>query len=249
MWFSERRAAAVAFTDTTEGNLAGHTGEDPAAVSARRAELEHRLGLPGRSLRFLHQVHGTRVVRLGAGRDPDEAPVADAAVSEDGTPLAVLAADCLPVVFEAENPRSPLPLTGVAHAGRRGLLDGVLDRTVAVLRERGGRDLTAWIGPAICGSCYEVPTELRDASGERLEGIAAQTSWGTPGLDLPGAASRRLRELGVRVATDHVDRCRWCTLEHTDLYSYRRDRTTSRLAGLVWVPEASTGSGKGGITQ
>ena len=236
MWFTEQRAAAVAFTDATEGNLATHTGEDPAAVTARRAALEQRFGLPARSLRFLHQVHGTHVVALDAGSEPQDVPVADAAVSEDGTPLAVLTADCLPVVLVAERPGAPVPLTAVAHAGRRGLLDGVLERTVDALRDRGGRHLTAWIGPAVCGSCYEVPHELRESA--HLAGIASRTTWGTPALDLPGAAARLLRGLGVHVATGPVDRSRWCTLERPELYSYRRDRTTSRLAGLVWVPAA-----------
>ncbi len=173
-----------------------------------------------------------------------EAPEADAAISEDGTPLAVLTADCLPVVFVAERADTSVPLTAVAHAGRRGLLDGVLQNTVHELRERGAHTITAWVGPAICGSCYEVPENMRAESAQLLPGIETETSWQTPGLDLPGAARALLKELDVQVADTGADHSDWCTLEHDALYSYRRDKTTSRLAGVVWVPSVADSAGK-----
>ena len=264
MWFTDQHAgAAIAFTDASEGNVAAHTGEDPAQVAAHRAALEKELGLPAESLRFMRQVHGTTVVSFSAHSAGDtddlhasgarempgtsavpEAPEADAAISEDGTPLAVLAADCLPVVFVAERAETNVPLTAVAHAGRRGLLDGVLQNTVHGLRKLGAQTITAWVGPAICGACYEVPEEMRAESARLLPGIEAETSWQTPGLDLPGAARTLLEELEVQVAETGADRSEWCTLEHDALYSYRRDKTTSRLAGVVWVPSAATTGGK-----
>ena len=254
MWFTDRHAgAAIAFTDASEGNVAAHTGEDPARVAAHRAALEETLGLPADSLRFMRQVHGTTVVSFSArpsdqaddhpGSSVDEAPEADAAISDDGTPLAVLTADCLPVVFVAERPRTAVPLTAGAHAGRRGLLDGVLQNTVRELRERGAQTITAWVGPAICGSCYEVPEAMRAESAELLPGIETETSWQTPGLDLPRAARTLLEDLQVQVADTGADRSAWCTLEHEALYSYRRDKTTSRLAGVVWVPSVATTAG------
>lgn len=237
MWFSEGRSGAlVAFTDSAEHNLAMHTGDDPERVASNRAALEELLGLNEGALRFMHQVHGVAVVMTSAEHVPESAPRADAAVSVDGTALAVLTADCLPVVFVADSVDGGVPLTAVAHAGRRGLLDGVLQATVSALRERGGEHLTAWIGPAICGACYEVPEDMQADAARALPGIASRTRWGTPGLDLPGAAADLLAGLGVRVATQDVDRSAWCTLEHTELPSYRRDATASRLAGLVWVP-------------
>ena len=250
MWFTDRLAgAAVAFTDATEGNLAAHTGEDPTEVAAHRRALETGLGLTNGSLRYMHQVHGTDVVTFASDGDasrsvPFEAPVADAAISEDGTPLAVLTADCLPVIFVAERPGADLPLLAVAHAGRRGLLDGVLRNIVGALRARGATTLTAWIGPAICGACYEVPEDMRAESARMLPGIDTETSWRSPGLDLPGTARRVLEGLRVRVADPGSARSDWCTLEHTELYSYRRDKTTSRHAGIVWVPSVPEPVGK-----
>lgn len=250
MWFTDRLAeAAVAFTDASEGNIAAHTGEDPAHVAAHRAALESSLGLSPGTLRFLHQVHGTDVVIFDSdtgapGPDGHRDPVADAAISLDGTPLAVLTADCLPVVFVAERPDHDVALLAVAHAGRRGLMDGILQKTVASLREHGAASITAWVGPAICGSCYEVPEEMRTESARLLPGIESDTSWHTPGLDLPGAAARILDELDVRLTEPVEHRSEWCTLEHDALYSYRRDKTTHRLAGVVWVPSPSATSGK-----
>ena len=232
MWFrTEWAGVGVAFTDTAEGNLAAHTGDEPAAVARRRRALEPVLGTG--PVRWVHQVHGT-VVHDVTGTDvPPVAPEADAAVSADGTPLGILTADCLPVVLVGERGDEG-PVLAVAHAGRRGLLDGVLQRTVHAVRAHGGQRVRAWIGPAVCGRCYEVPPEMAAAAGRVLPGVVSVTRRGTTGLDLPGAARTLLGSLGVAVADDGSDRAGWCTLEHPELYSYRRDRTPGRLAGLVW---------------
>ncbi|MBX4303668.1 laccase domain-containing protein, partial [Mycobacterium tuberculosis] len=81
-----------------------------------------------------------------------------------------------------------VPVLAVAHAGRKGLLDGVLQATVEAARAHGAEQLTAWIGPAVCGRCYEVPGEMARSAERILPGITTTTARGTPGLDLPGAA-------------------------------------------------------------
>ncbi|RLZ02474.1 laccase domain-containing protein [Kocuria tytonicola] len=232
MWFqTEWDGVGIAFTDATEGNLAAHTGDEPEAVTRRRRALETELGLA--PVRWVRQVHGTVVHDVTGTHVPRTAPEADAAVSADGTPLGILTADCLPVVLVGERPRAE-PVLAVAHAGRKGLLDGVLQRTVAAVRGHGATGIRAWIGPAVCGRCYEVPPEMAERAQRVLPGIVSTTDRGTPGLDLPGAARTLLGSLDVAVAPEGADRTAWCTLEHTELYSYRRDRTTGRLAGLVW---------------
>ncbi|MCC5674910.1 laccase domain-containing protein [Kocuria rhizophila] len=233
MWFrTEHDAVGVAFTSVAEGNLAAHTGDEPAEVARRRRDLERVLG--SGPVRYVRQVHGTEVVDVTATDVPDTAPEADAAVSTDGTPLGILTADCLPVVLVGRGEGGPAPLLGVAHAGRRGLLDGVLQNAVHALRERGAREVTAWIGPAVCGSCYEVPEAMAQDAERSLPGIATTTSWGTPGLDLPAAARAVLEAHGVRIDPACDDRRAWCTLEHPDLFSYRRGATPGRIAGLAW---------------
>ncbi|MGX5360128.1 polyphenol oxidase family protein [Kocuria sp. KH4] len=221
----------MAFTDRGAGNLALHTGDDPAAVRRRRAALERSMGVPAGSLLFLEQVHGTDVADADRA-DRAAVPVADAAVSATGVPLAVMVADCVPVLLLGEGPASPV--TAVAHAGRRGLLDGVLERTVERLRERGADRVAAWVGPSICGGCYEVPAAMQEESLRRLPAAAATTSWGTPALDLRAGVRDRLGRLGVAVTEPAAPGGTVCTLEDERLSSHRRDPGSGRIVGLVW---------------
>jgi len=224
----------VAFTSGAEGNLALHVGDDPARVASARARLEARLGLAPGGLRFMEQVHSATVhdVPPGPARPGEPVPVADAMVSADASAaLAVMVADCLPVVFAG--PAGSGAATAVAHAGRRGLLDGVLQATVERLRAAGAGRLQAWIGPAICGRCYEVPAAMAREAERLMPGISGTTSWGTPALDLPGTAAALLEGLGVAVESSGV-----CTLETPAYNSYRRDPRTGRFAGLVWADAA-----------
>ena len=232
LWWQDDvgQGVRVAFTDRGAGNLALHTGDDPDAVRARRSALERSIGVPGGSLVFLDQVHGTDVADADR-HDRPAVPTADAAVTATGVPLAVMVADCVPVVLVGEGTRGPL--TGVAHAGRRGLLEGVLERAVEQLRARGASGLSAWLGPSICGSCYEVPAAMREESAERIPAVAATTSWGTPALDLRAGARERLTALGVGVV-EPSGAGPSCTLENERLSSHRRNPGSGRIVGLVW---------------
>lgn len=232
LWWREQVGDGlwVAFTDSAAGNLALHVGDVPAAVHARRSSLESELGIAPGSMRFMNQVHSANVDVVSTARPmpPPETEI-DALVSPQAdVPLAVMVADCLPVVF-AGSTAAGGPASAVAHAGRRGLLDGVLVNTVSELRAAGVSGIRAWIGPSICGRCYEVPEHMRTAACEQLPQLYAETSWGTPALDLPSAAAAQLDTLGVE--TRRID---GCTLEDSRLFSYRRNPQTGRFAGLVW---------------
>lgn len=219
----------IAFTNTSAGNLALHVGDNAAAVRARRSALEQRMGIKAGSLRFMNQVHSATVVPVEPGPAEGAPPEADALLSADGSvPLAVMVADCLPVIFAGTGPRGVI--TAAAHAGRRGLLDGILPSTAAAMRAEGAASLQAWIGPGVCGRCYEVPAGML-AEASHLPAAASQTSWGTPALDLPGAAQVQLQELGV-----DVHAVPGCTMEEPELFSHRRDAPTGRFAGLIWQP-------------
>lgn len=229
----------VAFTGTPAGNLALHVGDDPGAVRERRRSLEEHMGILPGSLRFMEQVHSATVARIpaldGAQEEgPEKAPpVADALLSPDGSaPLAVMVADCVPVVL-AGTRTAGAPVTAAAHAGRAGLLGGILPNTVQAMRAAGAGELTAWIGPSVCGRCYEVP-EAMLADAAHLPGAASRTSWGTPALDLPAAAAAQLQGLGV-----DTFRLPGCTMEEPDLFSHRRDAPTGRFAGLIWHPQTT----------
>ncbi len=156
-------------------------------------------------------------------------PEADGIVTDrPGTTLLVRAADCVPVLLA-----DPMAgVIGAAHCGRPGLAAGVVPATVARMRDLGAgstRCVTAWVGPHVCGACYEVPAEMQAEVGEVVPAAVATTSWGTPSLDLGAGVLAQLAAAGV---TAH-DASR-CTRESADLYSYRRDGLRAgRLAGLI----------------
>lgn len=155
-------------------------------------------------------------------------PVADATITtRPGLMLAIRVADCVPVVLAD-------PAAGVvaaAHAGRVGLLEGVLAATVAQMRARGARHLRAWIGPHICGSCYEVPVDMAAQARQSLPAVSATTRWGTPAIDLGAGVQAQLVGLGV-----NVTRCDPCSLTNTRFFSHRGDGPlTGRQVGLVWL--------------
>jgi YfiH family protein len=235
----------VAFTDAGAGNLALHVGDDPAAVRRRRAELEAAAGLGGRSFRYMNQVHGNDVATIvgstatatatsaaatadAAGHVPAAAPTADAQISLT-EPLAVLVADCVPVVLVGQD-AAGAPVLGVVHAGRPGVAAEVVPAAVARLRELGADSISAWIGPSVCGRCYEVPEDLRADVAAAVPATWCTTSTGAPGLDLPAGVRSQLEAAGVA-----IEYSGGCTLEDDTLFSYRRDSHTGRFAGLVWT--------------
>lgn len=192
--------------------------------------VETDLGVP---VFNAYQVHSARVLVVDPGTDARQLALteADALVSAaPGIGLAVRAADCLPVLFaDAEN-----GLIGAAHAGRVGLAGGVLAATVEAMARLGASGLRAWIGPHICGECYEVPEALRAEFCAGLPQAFATTTWGTPSLDLGAAAQAQLTGLGVEVV--RVDPCTRTTAQ---LHSYRRDGAEAgRQAGVIWRPSA-----------
>ncbi|HJV99407.1 MAG TPA: polyphenol oxidase family protein [Arthrobacter sp.] len=225
LWKSEvLPGVSVAFTDTRAGNLALHVGDNPAEVRVRREELERSAGMVPGSLQFMNQVHGTAVAVMEAG---SATPEADAMVSL-GLPLAVMVADCIPAVLVGETPGGPL--LAVVHAGRPGVAAGIIPAAVGRMRALGAAGIQAWLGPSICGACYEVPAGLRDDVAAAVPAAWSTTSWGTPGLDLPAGARSQLEAAGVDVRYSGP-----CTLENEDLFSYRRNKDSGRFAGLVWT--------------
>ncbi|CAM5793566.1 peptidoglycan editing factor PgeF [Cellulomonas persica] len=227
--FTDRRGGVSAIPYASL-NLGAHVGDDPRAVATNRDRLATHLAV---RVAFADQVHGTHVVEVaGADALPDDvlAPVGtgDALVtSADDVALGVLVADCVPVLLADPEAR----VVAVAHAGRRGLLDGVVQAALDAMVARGavaGR-VRAAIGPAVAGASYEVPTALRDEVAAVVPATAATTAWGTPALDLPAGVEAVLRSAGV----SHVVRSVRDTRDEEDLFSYRREQRTGRFAGVV----------------
>ncbi len=210
------------------GNRYAADGDDPATVERNRAALIDLAGLPS-APRWLKQVHGTDVVRFDALLAGDE-PIADASVTDvPGVVLAVLTADCLPVVFASETGDE----IGAAHAGWRGLAAGVLEATVAAMRTAPDR-LLAWLGPAAGPQAYEIGEDVFRAFVDRDPVAASAFAETRPGhwrVDLYALARIRLARAGVgRVSGGGL-----CTISDPQrFFSHRRDARTGRMATLAW---------------
>ncbi|MCZ8062384.1 peptidoglycan editing factor PgeF [Silanimonas sp.] len=220
-------------------NLGGHRSADGDAgehVLANRVALREALELPS-APRWLRQVHGTAVFDADARTidgvlvpaDADE-PEADAAVTRSpGVVLAVLHADCLPVLLCSDDGA----VLGAAHAGWRGLAAGVVEATFDAMRVPGER-VIGWFGPAAGPANYEIGEEVRAAFVDGDAGAAAAFTATRPGhwrVDLYALARRRLAAIGVT----RMHGGGRCTIgEPNGYFSHRRDARTGRMASLIW---------------
>lgn len=231
--------AHFAFTDRWGGvsaapyeelNLGGAVGDDPGTVTANRELAAKSLGLDPGDVVWMNQVHGSDVTVVDGPWRDRPVPEVDAIVTaRRGLALAVLTADCVPVLLAD-------PVAGIAaaaHAGRPGMIAGVVPAALRAMTELGADParIVARTGPAVCGRCYEVPDAMRAEVAAEEPTAYAETSWGTPAVDVAAGVHAQLARLGVH------DRAQSpvCTLESGDHFSYRRDRTTGRLAGYVWL--------------
>ena len=210
-------------------NLGLRSGEDEQTVRSNRSALRQSLALPAEP-RWLRQVHGTTVAELGPLPGPHE-PEADAAVSHlSGTVLAILTADCLPVLFCTDDGS----MIGAAHAGWRGLVAGVLENTVEQMQVHPER-LLAWLGPCIGAPSYEVGEEVHKAFLHHDAAAASAFVSTRPGhwlCDLAVLARQRLEASGVR----RIYGGGFDTRTDERFYSYRREGARSgRFASLIWL--------------
>ncbi|MFV0130338.1 peptidoglycan editing factor PgeF [Streptomyces sp. HMX112] len=231
--------AHFAFTDRWGGvsaapyeelNLGGAVGDDADRVRVNRRLAAEALGLDPELVVWMNQVHGRDVaVVVSPWGDADVPPVDAVVTARRGLALAVLTADCTPVLLA-----DPVAgVVGAAHAGRPGMVAGVVPAAVEAMVGLGADParITARTGPAVCGRCYEVPAAMREEVAAVEPAAWAATSWGTPAVDVTAGVHAQLAALGVEDRRASAV----CTRESGDHYSYRRDRTTGRLAGYVWL--------------
>lgn len=236
-------AAGVCYQFTQAGpgsnplrhNLGTHVGDDASTVQSRRTALAQQFGGP---VIWMNQTHSATVAVLtpddfppGSSRSAELGPieadgiVIDTAQWECPVALSVMTADCVPVLLASADGR----FLGAVHAGRGGLERNILGGACDVFEQLGATsEVHAVIGPAICGSCYEVPQSMHDDFIRLYPHGHAVTRWGSCGLDLPAAAAQALRERGCRVT--NIDRC---TFEDPFLHSYRRDSNCGRQASII----------------
>jgi len=215
--FFTNRHGGFSHGDYSSWNLASHVGDDPADVELNRAKLRERVG----EFAIMSQVHGDKVVVLD--ELPADVPVADALITANpNLALVVMVADCIPLLLKSEK------LVAAVHVGRAGLINSIALKTIAKMRALGAIQISGSIGPAICGSCYEVPQELHDEVTSLHPLASSKTRTGTPALDLPKALIAALAYVNVPVGISAG-----CTLEDDNSFSYRRNQVTGRQGGVI----------------
>ena len=199
-------------------NLGGHVGDSPADVLRNREVIAESLG----PVQFMNQVHGNRIAIIeGITEEP---PTVDALITGiPGITLAVMVADCIPLLLTSKQ------AVAAVHVGRRGLVTNVALKTIEVMREMGAQDISAIVGPAICGRCYEVSADIHQEVVSNFPMADSRTNSGSLALDLPKALNAVLQSAEISIDTSQSA----CTVEDADLFSYRRDGVTGRQAGLV----------------
>lgn len=205
-------------------NLGDHVGDDPAAVAENRMRLHQALGCRPA---WLSQVHGIAVVEA----DPSRVMQADASwTATSGVACAVMTADCLPALFcDRAGTR-----VAAAHAGWRGLANGVLEATVQTLAVPPA-ELLVWLGPAIGPAAFEVGAEVRevfiDQHAAAVEAFRPSANSGRWLADLYALARIRLAAQGINAVYGGGE----CTFSDPRFYSYRRAAHTGRFASLIWL--------------
>lgn len=209
--------AVHVFTDRRHGDLA--VGGESGALATRRAAV---VDAPWT---WLRQVHGSEVVVVDRPGDHAGAAADAAVTTARGAPLAVHTADCAPVLLLGDGG------IGVAHAGWRGLLDGVVEATAAALAELGTPAHAAVLGPCIRARCYEFGGAELDRVADRLgPSVRATTAWGTPALDVAAGVAAACAALGIELHDGGT--CTACSPVH---WSYRARTDAGRQALVAWL--------------
>lgn len=227
------RAGGVSQSPYASFNLGDHVGDDPQAVASNRNRLADIIGLSPDKVVYMEQIHSNTVTVIDeAPADGQAVEATDALVTtQRGLALAVLVADCVPVLLSDTD----AGVIAAVHAGRMGARNGIVAKTIAKMEELGAKPsrIHALMGAAASGANYEVPEAMARDVEAKLPGSIARTTKGTTGLDIRAGLLRQMLSLGVQM----IDSDPRCTIEDEDLFSYRREGTTGRQAGVVWLPK------------
>ena len=198
-------------------NLAKHVGDDETVVTQNR-QLADQIFTP---VQYMNQVHGNRIAIIE--EQSDETPTADALVTGiPGVTLGVMVADCIPLLLVSKE------VVGAVHVGRKGLMNSIAPITIELMRDMGATSIQAIMGPSICGTCYEVSADIFEEVISVHPSAKSATPEGAFALDLPAALRTVLAKESISIVNEFS-----CTVEDSELFSYRRDGVTGRQAGLI----------------
>ncbi|ETT06263.1 polyphenol oxidase [Providencia alcalifaciens] len=224
---STTRIGGVSHPPFDSLNLGDHVEDLPEAVRENRHRLEELAQLPQQPV-WLEQVHGTHVLHLTGNQIKNRQ--ADAVYTNQvGQVCAIMTADCLPVLFCSRDGQE----VAAAHAGWRGLCNGVLENTLAQFKAQSS-DIIAWMGPAIGPNKFEVGAEVKQAfvsqSADLAEAFVSQNDKFLANIYL--LARKKLLKAGISA----VYGGEFCTVsDENRFFSYRREGKTGRMASLIWI--------------
>jgi YfiH family protein len=211
------RLGGVSKDPFTSANLGDHVGDEAASVLENRAQLESQIGMP---IVFMNQVHGDTVVLV---EEKTNNPTCDALITtERKLAVAVMVADCIPLLLKSD------VAVAAVHVGRKGLMNGVARKTIDAMRDLGAEVIHSYIGPNICGSCYEVGADIFNEVVSKYPSSDSSNRTGKATLDLVSGLKTDLKDTVLLDLSS-------CVLEDKNSFSYRRDGITGRQAGVIWL--------------
>ncbi|MFM1749898.1 MAG: hypothetical protein RL658_39 [Actinomycetota bacterium] len=211
------RLGGVSKDPFTSANLGDHVGDEAASVLENRAQLESQIGMP---IVFMNQVHGDTVVLV---EEKTNTPTCDSLITtERKLAVAVMVADCIPLLLKSD------VAVAAVHVGRKGLMNGVARKTIDAMRDLGAEVIHSYIGPNICGSCYEVGADIFNEVVSKYPSSDSSNRTGKATLDLVSGLKTDLKDTVLLDLSS-------CVLEDKNSFSYRRDGITGRQAGVIWL--------------
>ena len=211
------RLGGVSKAPFDSANLGLHVGDDPSDVANNRATLESQIGMP---IAFMEQVHGDTVVLV---ENNEATPTCDALITtHHKLALAVMVADCIPLLLKSD------VAVAAVHVGRKGLMHGIARKTISAMRDLGAEVIYSYIGPSICGNCYEVSEEIFNEVTAKYPSADSSNRTGKFTLDLVSGLKNDLKDTVLLDLSS-------CVVEDKNAFSYRRDGITGRQAGVIWL--------------
>lgn len=210
------RVGGVSAPPFDGANLGDHVGDEPFSVQENRTLLESQIGMP---IVFMNQVHGDSVVLVEEVSSP---PTCDALITTEAKlAVAVMVADCIPLLLKSD------VAVAAVHVGRKGLMNAVARKTIEAMRDLGAEVIHSYIGPYICGNCYEVSEEIFNDVITRYPKANTSARTGKFTLDIGAGLKQDLKDTVLLDLSS-------CVLEDKNSFSYRRDGITGRQAGVIW---------------
>lgn len=211
------RLGGVSKAPFDSANLGDHVGDEPSDVAENRALLESQIGMP---IAFMNQIHGDTVVLV---ENKSVTPTCDALITtERKLAVAVMIADCIPLLLKSD------VAVAAVHVGRKGLMNGITRKTIDAMRDLGAEVIHSYIGPNICGGCYEVGEDIFEDVVSKYPAADSSERTGKKTLDLVAGLKTDLKDTVLLDLSS-------CVLEDRHAFSYRRDGITGRQAGAIWL--------------